>query len=250
MQNNHEGSNRSPETEDRGVSGAQTNSHITITSEPFAQQFDEIERLLNDHRGALNTGGLHGHSPALDGEGEENNAGDEEKSDAAVTDPERGFEQQCNEMDNIDRRSLFDSFAKRRRTEKLRTALERSFQKSSPLIERDCRTEDGPPYDDNPGQSLNNRIKAFREEAEELRYETQVFKARLKEANEIVHRISKAPGINKVETLAQLKEAIERVARIKREMEKAAAKVRDDKLHRRQRGRMEMRVRDCRERYC
>ena len=191
MQNNHEGSNRSPETEDRGVSGAQTNSGITCTSEPFAQQFDEIERLLNHHRGASNTGGLHGHSPALDGEGEENNTRDEEKSDNAVTDPKRDSKQQCNEKDNIDRRSLFDSPAMRRRTEKLLMALERSYQKSPPLIERDCRTEDGLPYDDNPGQNLNTKSKAFREEVEGLRHEIQVQKAWLKEAIEKVDRIKR-----------------------------------------------------------
>ena len=231
MQDNHEGSNRSPETEDRGASDAQTNTDITGTGGAFARQFDEIERLLKHHRGTPNTGGLYGHSPALDGEQEKSDAGNKERSDDAVTDLERDSEQPCNENDPIDRESPFDSPAMKKGIEKTFKALERSCQKLSLLIERVCRTEDGPPYDDDSGRYLNAKIKAFREDVKGLRQEVQVFKARLKEANEIVRRISKAPCTNTVEFLAQLKEAIEKARRIKSMIEKAAADVGDDKLH-------------------
>ena len=213
------------------ASDAQTTSDITGTGGAFARQFDEIERLLNAHRGALNTGGLHGHSPALDGEQEENDAGNKERSDDAVTDLERDSEQPCSENDLIDRESPFDSPAMKRGIEKTFKALEISCQKLSSLIERVCRMEDGPPYDDDSGRYLNAKIKAFRKEVKKLGQEVQVFKARLKEANEIVCRISKAPWTNKVEFLAQLKEAIEKARWIKSMMEKAAADVGDDKLH-------------------
>ena len=223
MQNKYEGSNRSPGTEDRGASDAQTNSGISGTTRAFARQLDEIERLLDQHHAASNTGGLNGQSPALNEEQEENAVEDEERSDDADTDPEKDSEQQCNEIDSIDRGSLFDSPNMRRKTEQLVTAPVRSRQKPFPLIERDCGTEDSPPCDDDPGKDLNAKVEAFVKEVEELRHEVAVFKARLEEANEIVRRISKAPRTNKVETLAQLKEAIEKVRRMGREIEKAAA---------------------------
>ena len=249
MQDNHEGFNRSRGSKDRGASDAKTNSGISGTNRAFARQLDEIEGLLDLHFGALNTGGLNGHSPALDREGEgnnageeennageeeinageeENNAGKDERNDDAVTDTERDSEQQCNEMDPMDRESLFDSPTMRKRMEQLVTALVKSHQKLYPSIERDCGTEDGPPYDDDPGKDLNAKVEAFREEVEELRHEVEVFKAWLKEANEIMGRISKAPRTNKVEILARLKEAIEKVRRIAREIEKAAAIVGDN----------------------
>ena len=231
MQDDHEGSNRSPQREDRGDSDAQTTSDMPGTSGAFARQIDEIESLLKHHRGTLNTGGLYVQSPALDGEQEENDAGNKETSDDAVTDLERDSEQPCSENDLIDRESPFDSPAMKRGIEKTFKALEISCQKLSSLIERVCRTEDGPPYDDDSGRYLNARIKAFGKEVKKLCQEVQVFKARLKEANEIVRQISKAPCTNKVEFLAQLKEAIEKAGRVKSMMEKAAADVGDDKLH-------------------
>ena len=203
MSDNHEGSIRSPASEDRVASDVQTTSGITCTGEPFARQFDEIEWLLNLHRRASNTGGLHGHSPAPDREGEEDNAGIKERSDDAVTDPKRDSEQPCNEMHPIDRKSLFDSAAMSRGMEMIDKALERNRQKSSLLI---GRTEDRRLNDDNTGRDLNAKSKNSREKIEALRQATQVFKARWNEA-------------------------MERVTRIKEEMEKAAADVGDDELH-------------------